>query len=109
MVNPSHKNINKQSEDSYEQGTGSTVSAASSSAPTASHGGGGILLNQPNTGASPKTSGNLPPLKKKSVTVKENVPPPVPPRGSSPRANMTKSGKTVRVATDRTQHLSTGE
>lgn len=58
-------------------------------------------------GASPKT-GTLPPLKKKSVTVKEAMPPPVPPRGSSPRANISKSGKTVRVANDRAQNLSTG-
>lgn len=52
---------------------------------------------------------SLPPLKKKSVTVKETVPPPVPPRGSSPRAP-SKNSKNVRVSLEnKPQHLSTGK
>lgn len=45
----------------------------------------------------------LPPLKKKSVTVKESVPPPVPPRGS-PRPSCSK-GSSQNL---KTQNVSTG-
>lgn len=55
---------------------------------------------------SPKISSTLPPLKKKSVTVKETVPPPVPPRGS-PRSS---GSKDLRTSYEfKSQNVSTGK
>lgn len=58
---------------------------------------------------SPKISSTLPPLKKKSVTVKETVPPPVPPRGS-PRSSGSKDLQNLRTSYEfKSQNVSTGK
>uniref|UniRef100_A0A336MDD6 CSON015480 protein n=1 Tax=Culicoides sonorensis TaxID=179676 RepID=A0A336MDD6_CULSO len=53
---------------------------------------------------SPKQASTLPPLKKKSVTVKDTVPPPVPPRGSPRPSGSKSSQQNLRTS----QNLSTG-
>lgn len=59
---------------------------------------------------SPKMSSSLPPLKKKSVTVKETVPPPVPPRGSPRPSGSKSSQQNIRASYEaKTQNLSTGK
>lgn len=106
--------------------------AANASNYSNNRGGGGdepsfetVAANNNQTGAKPKQQKNvtletkdspksqsstLPPLKKKSVTVKETVPPPVPPRGS-PRPSGSKSSQpNLRASYDaKSQNLSTGD
>lgn len=71
---------------------------------------GGSSSNAANVKDSPKLSSTLPPLKKKSVTVKETVPPPVPPRGSPRPSGSKSSQQNLRASYEaKSQNLSTGK